>query len=108
MKKQFLFIAITIMSSVVFAQTSLPTSWNFSVPGISTPPNGWTTGLGTNGSTTYSGASNSVGGDGIACRLDATAEFLTIWFADKPGPLSYYVRGTAISPNPPFTGTFKI
>lgn len=90
------------------AQAPLPTIWNFSTPGIATPPAGWTTGLGTNGNLTYSGAANSVGGDNISCRLDATGEFLTIWFADKPGPLSYWMRGTGISPNPAFTGTFSI
>lgn len=91
-----------------YAQTPLPTLWNFSTPGIATPPLGWTTGLGTNGNLNYSGGSNSVGGDNISCRLDATGEFLTIWFADKPGPLSYWMRGTGISPAPAFTGTFTI
>lgn len=92
----------------VYAQTTLPTVWNFSTPGISTPPVGWTTGLGTNGNLTYSGAANSVGGDNTSCRFDATGEFLTIWFAEKPGELSYWIKGTGISPNPAFTGTFSV
>ncbi len=97
-----------MMPVLAFSQAVLPTLWNFSVPGISTPPNGWTPGLGTNGNLTYSGAANSVGGDNTACRLDATGEYLTIWFADKPGPVSYWAKGTAISPNPAFTGTFSV
>lgn len=96
-----------MMPVLAFAQATLPTFWNFSVPGISTPPTGWTPGLGTNGNLTYSGAANSVGGDNTACRLDATGEYLTIWFADKPGPVSYWAKGTAISP-PAFTGTFSV
>lgn len=102
------FSLLFLLPALAIAQTSLPTFWNFSTPGISTPPTGWTTGLATNGNLTYSGASNSVGGDGIACRLDGTGEFLTIWFADKPGQLSYWLRGTGISPNPSFTGTFSV
>lgn len=90
------------------AQTTLPTFWNFSTPGISTPPTGWITGLGINGNLTYSGAANSVGGDGISCRLDLTGEYLTIWFADKPGAVSYWMRGTGINPSPAFTGSFAI
>lgn len=90
------------------AQTTLPTFWNFSTPGIASPPTGWIPGLGTNGNLTYSGGSNSVGGDNTACRLDATGEYLTIWFADKPGPLSYWIKGTGISPAPAFTGIFNV
>ncbi|TAE88602.1 MAG: hypothetical protein EAY81_02830, partial [Bacteroidetes bacterium] len=89
-------------------QALLPTVWNFSTPGISSPPTGWTAGLGTNGNLTYSGAANSVGGDNISCRLDATGEFLTIWIADKPGQLSYWIKGTGINPNPSFTGVFSV
>lgn len=90
------------------AQTTLPTVWNFSNPTIENPPTGWITGLGTNGNLTYSGSQNSIGGDNISCRLDATGEFLTIFFAEKAGALSYWIKGTGISPNPSFLGTFKI
>ena len=88
------------------AQTTLPTVWNFSNPTIENPPTGWITGLGTNGTLIYSGSQNSVGGDNIACRLDATGEFLTIFFAEKSGPLSYWMKGTAIAPNPAY-GRFQ-
>jgi endonuclease I len=106
MKK--LLLSLSLLPLLAFAQTTLPTFWNFSVPGISTPPTGWMAGLGTNGNLTYSGAANSVGGDNIACRLDATGEYLTIWFAEKPGDVSFWAKGTAISPNPPFTGVFDV
>lgn len=106
MKK--LLLVLGLMPMLAFGQAVLPTVWNFSTPGISTPPTGWITGLGTNGNLTYSGAANSVGGDNTACRLDATGEFLTIWFGEKPGPVSYWIKGTGISPNPSFTGTFSI
>ncbi len=106
MKKALLFLFL--IPFVAVGQALLPTFWNFSTPGISTPPAGWTTGLGTNGNLTYSGAANSVGGDNISCRFDATGEFLTIWVADKPGQLSYWIKGTGISPNPSFTGVFSV
>jgi endonuclease I len=105
--KKFLYF-LFFLPALAMAQTSLPAFWNFSTPGIATPPNGWITGLGTNGNLTYSGGTNSSGGDGIACRLDASGEYLTIWFADKPGPVSYWLRGTGINPNPSFTGIFSV
>lgn len=106
MKKALLVLFLTPFLAI--GQALLPTVWNFSTPGISSPPTGWTTGLGTNGNLTYSGAANSVGGDNISCRFDATGEFLTIWIADKPGQLSYWIKGTGISPNPSFTGIFSV
>ena len=101
----FSFCAIAIASQ---AQALLPTFWNFSTPSISAPPIGWTLGLGTNGSLTYAGSANSVGGDNTAARLDATNEYITIWLADKPGPVSYWLKGTGINPAPSFTGVFKV
>jgi len=85
------------------AQTTLPTAWDFGNPGITSPPNGWTLNLGTNGALTYS----SGVGDAVSCRLDATGENVVIWFADKPGPLSYYIKGTGIS-SPYFSGAFTV
>lgn len=109
MIKNILATALCLFSILLNAQTTLPTYWNFSTPGISTPPNGWSYNLTVGGTNlTYSGASNSVGGDNVSCRLDATGEYLTIWFADKPGPVSYWIKGTGISPAPAFTGTFKV
>lgn len=80
----FSFLAIAIASQ---AQALLPTSWNFSTPSIASPPTGWTLGLGTNGNLTYAFGI----GDALACRLDATGEFVLINITDKPGELSYYL-----------------
>ena len=80
----FSFFALAIASQ---AQALLPTSWNFSTPSIAAPPAGWTLGLGTNGNLTYAFGI----GDALACRLDATGEFVLINITDKPGELSYYL-----------------
>lgn len=64
-------------------------------------------GLGTNGNLTYTGSANAVCG-GVSARLDATGEFIKISFADVPGELSYFIRGTGIPPAAAFTGTFEI
>ena len=88
MIKNILATALCLFSILLNAQTTLPTSWNFSTPGISTPPNGWSYNL------TVGGTNLTYGfgiGDALACRLDATGEYLIIHFADKPGPLSYYL-----------------
>ena len=104
------FFALLIFATGAMAQTALPTSWNFSTPSVSNPPNGWTYGIGLNGTggLTYSTAVNSVGGDNTSARLDASSEFVKIWFADKPGPVSYYIKGTGIPPAAAFTGTFNV
>lgn len=107
MNRYFLHLVFFLLLGSAQAQTSLPTSWCFASPNISNPPNGWTMGLGTNGNLTYTGASNAVCG-GISARLDATGEFIKISIADVPGELSYFIRGTGISPAPSFTGTFEI
>jgi len=103
-------LAIFALISTGKAQTALPTSWNFSTPAVTSPPNGWTYGIGLNGTggLTYSGAVNAIGGDGVAARLDASGEFVKIWFADKAGPITYYIKGTGIPPGPTFTGTFSV
>jgi endonuclease I len=87
MKKVILLTNLVVLSFLSFGQTTLPTSWNFSTPGISTPPTGWTLALGTNGNLTYGFGI----GDALAARLDATGENFVIQFTDKPGPLSYYL-----------------
>lgn len=105
MKK--LFLGLLLLSFGSKAQTTLPTNWGFASPGISTPPTGWSTNLGT-GNATYSGGGFSIDGDGLSCRLDVTGEFVTIWFAEKPGEVSYWLRGTGFGANPPFTGAFAV
>ncbi|MCG9881196.1 MAG: endonuclease [Bacteroidia bacterium] len=92
--KKFSFLAsLLIVQLCVLAQTNLPTSWNFSNPGISTPPSGWTMNLGTNGNLTYAfgvSGSASVNGD-LSCRLDLPGENFIIHYSGKSGPLSYYL-----------------
>lgn len=95
-----------------FAQTTLPTFWTFVNPSPSNDsnaaPNGWKTRLdiSVSGSTPYI---YSTGSDKTAaCRLDGTNEYVRIWFTDKPGQLSYYLKGTGISPNPAFAGSFSV
>lgn len=87
MKKLLTAFALILSLSTLNAQTSLPTAWNFSTPAIASPPAGWTMNLGTNGNLTYGFGI----GDAISCRLDATGENFVIQFAQKPGPLSYYL-----------------
>lgn len=76
MKKLSVLIWVLLFAHWVQGQTTLPTSWNFSTPGITTPPVGWTTGLGTNGNLTYAFGI----GDAISARLDATGEFILILY----------------------------
>jgi len=114
MKKIFVFLLLTtpFISSKVSAQTTLPAFWTFINPSPSADsnnaPTGWKTELdiSVSGSTPYVYATGS--DKNAACRLDGTGEYVKLSFTDKPGQLSYYIRGTGISPNPAFTGTFTI
>lgn len=82
-------LSLTI-SIFLHAQTTLPTAWNFSSPGITTPPTGWT--LLNNLPASTGGQTYAFGiGDALACRFDAAGEYLTINFTDKPGTMTYYV-----------------
>jgi hypothetical protein len=101
------------------SQSNLPAFWSFVNPspsgssisdtfatGPSYPgPAGWTTKL-----DIYSGSFTYVTGvDGnAACRLDASGEYVMARFNVMPGSISYYIKGTGISPNPAFSGTFKV
>lgn len=90
------------MPVLALAQAVLPTAWDFSNPGVANPPTGWSYSLGTSNLTYQSGV-----GDNVSLRLDVTGEYLQVHFADKPGPLSYYIRSQYGS-NPGYTGTFSI
>jgi hypothetical protein len=108
-KKIQLLPVLMLMAFRIQAQTTLPTWWNFSSPGIASPPSGWSYNLTiSNGNLIYIGSTNSVGGDNISCRLDATGEYVQVWFADKPGSVSYWIKGSGISPAPAFSGIFKV
>ena len=100
-KKINLFLGFIALCSISFAQTSLPTSFDFN---SSTPPNGWNLSLNVvAGNTTY-----ATGSDGNpACRLDGTGEFVELFFSDAPGELNFYMKGTATSV-PAFTGKFSV
>lgn len=119
MKK--LLIVLNLLPVLAFAQAVLPTSWSFVSPsptGTSaasptgpatsyTEKPGWTTKLdmAVTGNSPFAYATGSDGN--AACRLDATGEYVTIAFAEKPGPLTYYIRGTGTS-SPFFTGSFAV
>ncbi len=118
--KKIIFTFLGIGFLIANAQTTLPTSWSFANPaptGSASPnpsgpesagPTGWSTKLDVTASGTTPFTYSSGQDGNAACKLDATGEYVKIWFTDKPGPLSYYIKGTAISPNPPFTGTFTV
>lgn len=102
LKKLILNIGFCVAVIASQAQALLPTSWNFSTPSISSPPTGWTLGLGTNGNLTYAFGI----GDALSCRLDATGEFVLINITDKPGELSYYLSPQ--NANASWAGQFDI
>ncbi|OYU97750.1 MAG: hypothetical protein CFE21_05530 [Bacteroidetes bacterium B1(2017)] len=111
--KKFLFALVFALSQAsVWSQTALPTFWSFTNPSPTEDsticPSGWKTRLNitVTGTTPYT---YSAGSDGNAsCRLDGQNEYVQIWFAEKPGTLSYYLKGTGINPNPAFSGTFSV
>ncbi len=106
-----LVLAFTIYSSI-YAQATLPAFWTFTNPtpteDSTVAPTGWKTRLNISvtGSTPYIYATGSDGNQ--ACRLDGTGEYVQLNFAEKPGQLSFYIKGTGISPGPAFAGTFKV
>lgn len=88
MKK--LLLVLGLMPMLAFGQAVLPAAWNFSTPGISTPPTGWTVNnefTASTGGRTYAFGK----GDNISCRFDAQGENLVINIADKPGAVRFYV-----------------
>jgi hypothetical protein len=121
--KKLLFLFLTTPFAL-FSQSTLPASWSFINPapsgaGSSNPTgpattytginmDGWSTKLDAfvGGTTPFVYATGSDGN--AACRLDGQDEYVQLAFAEKPGVLTYSIRGTAISPNPPFSGSFKI
>jgi hypothetical protein len=100
MKKTIFFFLFSLAITGLWAQTSLPTSFSdFSQP----LPTGWSYWDGI-GSGVYTSGSDAT----PACRLDATGEYLEISFSDIPGTLTYYMKGTSMTPPPAFTGSFTI
>ena len=98
MKKSIFFFLFSLAITGLWAQTSLPTSFSdFSQP----LPTGWSYWDGI-GSGVYSTGSDAT----PACRLDATGEYLEIFFSDVPGALTYYMRGTGSGTA--FSGSFTV
>lgn len=85
MKK--ILLSLCIMPVMAFAQAVLPTTWDFTTPGVANPPTGWAYNVGNNGNLTYAFGKN----DALSARLDATGENIVITFAEKPGVLTYYI-----------------
>lgn len=81
------------------AQAVLPTSFGFDTA----TPTGWTQNLGNNGNLTYGG-----GPSGLAARLDATGENVVLFFAEEPGALTYYIKGSVGAGNTTWSGTFTV
>jgi hypothetical protein len=81
-----------VFATAAVAQTTLPTSWSFTT---ATYPNGWTA----TGTAFYTGSGNTP----PACKLDGTGDYVEIWFASAPGPLSYYIAGNGFA-----GGTFEV
>ena len=113
MKKIITVLAIFVTLSS-FAQTTLPAAWSFVNPSPSGAtantttgpefpgPIGWSTKL----DILVSSFTYASGQDGNAgCKLDATGEYVKIWFTDKPGPLSYWIKSQTIN-GLPFVGGF--
>lgn len=89
-------VLLVAANFTAIAQAILPASWNFDV----NPPVGWTESLGAS-NTRYANGQN-----GQACRLDFTADYVLLEFAEEPGALSYYLKGQ--NSGGTFQGTFTI
>lgn len=97
-----IFIALCFAPLFAVAQAVLPTTWNFSTPGVSTPPAGWSYNVGTNGNLTYAFGKD----DALSARLDATGENIVINFSEKPGNLTYFISPQ--NAGRPWTGQFDV
>lgn len=95
MKKQLLTLFGAVCMAITgFAQTSLPTSWDFST---TTLPTGWTS---SGSGFAYYAAS---GNPAPAAKFSATADKLVIQFSNTPGNLTYDLTGNSFS-----GGTFLV
>ncbi len=87
--KTIISLALTILiSGGLFAQTTLPTGWNFDDPA----PLGWVESLNNNpGSTRYTSAQTSY--VNASCKLDGDDEYVMVHFSDVCGGVTYYLLG---------------
>jgi hypothetical protein len=98
MKKLLSLVSLCVLSSFVFSQASLPSSYSWDGSPL---PTGWTENLNVvAGATTYSGGSDA----SASCRLDGTGENVIVFFSNPCGAVTYYLRGTGIS-QPAANGT---
>jgi len=89
-KITILMMALVMGASKLFAQATVPTSFDFE--NFLNIPTGWTiTDISTTGGLTYT-AANSCGSQ--ALRLDADNEALTIECGTQPGPVTFSIRAT--------------
>lgn len=103
--KKWITLGLSLCVTILQAQTTLPAAWNFSTPGITAPPVGWSldnSRAGGTGGQTYAFGT----GDNLSCRFDAAGENLVVFFADKPGQLSYYVSPQ--NAGNPWSGLFEV
>ena len=99
MRKFLLAGVAAILHLGLFAQSPVPTSWDCST-GV--PPEGWTFNNSSGGNTNYSAAASC---DGVSSlRLDATGEYLEIFFGQQPGAITYRIGGSTTGS--PWEGTF--
>lgn len=92
-----LFAAVCGLVSMAAAQAVLPTTYGFD----SAAPAGWSDNL--TGTLTYAS-----GQSGLAARLDATNEYVQVFFAEEPGVLSYYIKGSVGGGTTSWSGTFTV
>ncbi|MBN8701995.1 MAG: endonuclease [Bacteroidetes bacterium] len=83
----------------VIAQTTLPTSWNFT---NFTLPTGWSE----QGVVANNPYTQSVPSAPFAAKFDNTGEYLQVYFSDAPGALTYQLKGNNTSGA--FQGTFNV
>lgn len=95
MKRFYNLLAAVLISATAFSQTTLPAGWNFDDP----TPVGWTESLSNNpGLTRYVN-----GQTGAACKLDGDDEYVSVWFSDVCGGVTYYIKGQGSATNDVFS-----
>ncbi len=95
-QKILVMMSFILLSGMMTSQAILPTSWNFD----DATPTGWAESL--QGSVTR----YANGQAGQACRLDQTADYVTIEFTEEPGALAYYMKGQ--NQGATWQGTFTV
>jgi hypothetical protein len=95
MKKLFSVMIGGLLTTTVFGQATLPTSWNFD----DLQPVGWEESLSNNpGNTRYTN-----GVVGAACKLDGDDEYVVVNFSDVCGSVTYFLIGQGNATNDVFT-----